>query len=405
MFWSGDGSWLDFTNPVAFQWWQSQVSTEILGRGIDGVWNDNEFALDFAMFGPDGKQTYSSEQMLGMAQASAAAQKQRTEQTGERPFLITRSASLGAQRLAQTWSGDNSSSWKNLKFNTAIGLGLGLSGYASTGHDVGGFVGDAPSAELLLCWIQHAVSYPRFSIHSWKNPPTEPWSHPEVEDAAREAIELRYRLLPYLYSLYWEHTQTEAPIQRPLVYEFPQLLLDPGFDALLGPFLLFPQVGEGEREISRTLPAAWFDFHSGQRFEGTFTTPAPLEKTPLLVREGAILPLGPVMPYVRAEFEKNRTLLLYPGQHTKTTFTLYEDDGLTLNHQNGAYTAIRFTFRCGDTLELHSEVLHAGYTPKFDHLRVQLAVPDERPLTLAGDLTPLSSDTFDLPSTSPQEKK
>lgn len=401
MFWCGDGSWLDFTNPVAFDWWQSQVATEILGRGIDGVWNDNnEFALDFPMFDPNGRQTYPSEQMLGMAQSSAAAQKERSAHTGERPFLITRSASLGVQRLAQTWSGDNISSWKNLKYNTAIGLGLGLSGYASNGHDVGGFVGDAPSAELLLRWIQHAVSYPRFSIHSWKNPPTEPWSHPEVEDACREAIELRYRLLPYLYSLFWQHTQTGAPIQRPLVYEFPQMLLDPGFDALLGPFLLFPQVGKGEREVSRQLPEAWFDFHTGKRFEGTFTAPAPLEKTPLLVREGAIIPLGPVMPYVKTEFDTERTLLLYPGQHTETTFTLYEDDGSTFAHQQGAYTAIQFTFKCGDKLELHSEVLHAGYTPSFSEIRVQLAVPDERTLTFTGDLTQHQSGALTLKVTS-----
>lgn len=398
MFWNGNGSWLDFTNPVAFSWWQSQVSAEILGRGIDGVWNDNnEFALDFPMYGADGRQTYPSEQIYGMALSSAAAQQERTAQTGERPFLITRSASLGVQRLAQTWSGDNISSWKNLKFNTAIGLGLTLSGYANNGHDVGGFVGEAPSAELLLRWIQHAVSYPRFSIHSWKNPPTEPWNYPEVEDAARGAIELRYRLLPYLYSLFWAHTQTGAPIQRPLVYEFPEMLLDPGFDALLGAFLLFPQVGEGEREISLKLPEAWFDFHSGQRFEGTFIYPAPLEKTPLLVRAGAIVPLGPVMPYVKPELDTERTLLVYPAEKLETSFTLYEDDGSTFAYQSGKYTAIRFTLKCGKTLELHAEVLHAGYAPKFDHLTVKLAVPDARPLTFTGDLK-ASQNALTLPT-------
>lgn len=406
MFWGGNGSWLDFTNPVARAWWQQQVRTEILGRGIDGVWNDNnEFALDAPMFGADGRPTYPSEQILGMATASAAAQAERSEQTQLRPFLITRSGSLGTQRLAQTWSGDNITSWKNLQFNTAIGLGLSVSGYASNGHDVGGFVGDAPGPELLLRWIQHAVSYPRFSIHSWKNPPTEPWSHPEVEDAAREAIRLRYRLLPYLYSLFWAHTQTGAPIQRPLMYEFPALGNDPGFDALLGPSLLFPQVGQGERQITRTLPEAWYDFHTGQRLSGTFTTPAPLELTPLLVREGAVVPLGPVMPYVSADLDTERTLLLYPGQNTDTSFTLYEDDGLTLAHQRGASTAIRFTLRCGETLDLHSEVLRAGYQPHFDHIRVVLAVPDERPLTFSGDLTatPLAPDTFTLPFPAPQE--
>ena len=400
MFWGGDGSWLDFTNPVAREWWQSQVSTEILGRGIDGVWNDNnEFSLDEPMFSAGGQPTYPSEQILGMAKASAAAQQEQSQRTNLRPFLITRSASLGVQRLAQTWSGDNITSWKNLKFNTAIGLGLGLSGYANNGHDVGGFVGEAPGAELLLRWIQHAVSYPRFSIHSWKNPPTEPWSYAETEDAAREAIRLRYRLLPYLYSLFYEHTQTGAPIQRPLLYEFPELQQDPGFDALLGPSLFFPQLAEGEREYSRTLPGEWYDFHSGQKYSDTFTVPAPLELTPLLVRSGAIVPLGAVTPYIAPELDTERTLLLYPGQDSETTFTLYEDDGQTLGHQQGQYAAIRFTLRCSSKrLELHSEVLHAGYQPTFDHLQIRLAVSDARLLNFTGDLTGMASaDIFTMP--------
>ena len=313
-FWSGEASWLDFCNPASRAWWQAKLRQEVLERGIDAVWNDNnEFALDQDTYTLNNQLTYPSEQIYAMATASYEVQQAYAEQHGTRPFLISRSASLGVQRLAQTWSGDNSSDWKTLRFNTPMGLSMGLSGYASVGHDVGGFFGDAPSAELFLRWVQQAVGYPRFSIHSWKDTPTEAWTYPEVEDAVRAAIELRYRLAPYLYSLFWEHTQNGAPVQRPLMFEFPDAYADPGFSALLGPSLLLPAVdGPGCREVALDLPGTWYDWHTGQHYGGVFSLPVPLEHAPLLVRAGAIIPLGPVTPYLSALLDTHRELRLYP---------------------------------------------------------------------------------------------
>ncbi len=389
-FWGGPASWLDFTNPLARTWWKEKVKHEVLERGIEGIWNDNnEFALEVESFKGNGDRSYPSEQIYGMATASYAAQLEHAQQNDIRPFLISRSASLGVQRLAQTWSGDNASLWKTLRYNTPMGLSMGLSGYANIGHDVGGFYGDPPGGELLLRWVQQAIAYPRFSIHSWKDDPTEPWSYPEVTAAIREAIRLRYRLIPYIYSLFWEHTQSGAPIQRPLVFEFSQYLDDPGFHALLGPFLLLPSVPDsGVRELEISLPGVWIDWHTGLRYQGESRIPAPLEQTPLLAREGAIIPLGPVMPWIELQFDNVREVLVYPHSHEGISrFTLYEDDGESLAYQKGSFRLLHFTLTSSN-YELHLEVQATGEWPlPYPKLEVRLAVPDVRPLRVSSNWT------------------
>jgi len=385
-FWGGTASWLDFTNSVTQAWWQAQVKTELLERGIEGVWNDNnEFALDAPAFTHDGTPAHPSEQIFAMATASYTAQLE-AQQT--RPFLISRSTSLGVQRLAQTWSGDNASTWKSLRYNTPMGLSLALSGYANTGHDVGGFFGDPPGGELLLRWVQQAIGYPRFSIHSWKDTPTEPWSYPEFTQAIRAAIQLRYRLMPYLYSLFWEHTQNGAPIQRPLMYEFPQCLDDPGFHPLLGPFLLLPCVaGGGVRVLELNLPGVWTDWHTGATYQGETLFPVPLERAPLLVRAGAIIPLGPVMPWVDPQSDVTREVLLYPHSGSGLSqFTLYEDDGQSTAYRQGGYKLLHFTLTSSEQ-EIHLEVRASGEWPlPYVQLEVKLGVPNVRPLKVHSDL-------------------
>ncbi|GEM85565.1 TIM-barrel domain-containing protein [Meiothermus granaticius] len=380
-FWSGDASWLDFTHPQAREWWIAGVQRELLDRGIEGVWNDNnEYALGDEAFNAEGRPTYPSEQILGMAQASHQALQSHPAFQDKRPFLISRSASLGVQRLAQTWSGDNTSNWKNLRFGNPIEMGLALSGFAFNGNDVGGFFGQPPGPELFLRWVQQAVAYPRFSIHSWKEPPTEPWSYPEVFSAVKEALHLRYRLLPYLYSLAWQYTQSGAPIQRPLLYEFPDLAQDPGFHALLGPFLLFPSVGvPGQRRVGLELPGGWYDWHTGAYYQGTFEYPAPLERVPLLVREGAMVPLGPVMPWVSPAHDTRREVLLFPHRgEGRSRFVLYEDDGETLAYRRGTHTHIYLDLTSThEVVELRLEA-RGNYPLPYTQLEVQLATEDPR---------------------------
>jgi alpha-glucosidase len=302
---SGEGAYIDFTSAAGYDWWKAQIKEALFDYGIDAPWNDNnEFELwdDEAIcagFGNPIRMALARPlQTLLMARASyEAALEYRPD---ELPFVLSRSGTAGIQRYVQTWSGDNETSWHTLRWNIPMGLGMSLSGIPNVGHDVGGFFGPAPDAELFVRWVQCGIFHPRFTIHSWNTDGTvnEPWMHPEVLPIIRDLFRLRYRLLPYLHALMDEAHRTGAPIIRPLVYEFPN---DPrctteSFTFLLGSYLLVAPVLEpGARTWRVYLPAgaAWCDWHTGAWYDGgqTVAVDAPLERIPLFVREGGMIPL------------------------------------------------------------------------------------------------------------------
>ena len=186
-FWDELGYYLDFTNPKTITWWQDNVTEQLLEKGIESTWNDNN---EYEVYNGDavcngfGKETQIKHikpvQSLLMTKASFEAQKK--FDPNKRSYLITRSGCAGLQRYAQTWTGDNYTEWKTLKYNLEMAKGLSLSGIYNFGHDIGGFSGPAPEPELLLRWIQHGIFYPRFTIHSWNNDQSvnTPWMYPEI---------------------------------------------------------------------------------------------------------------------------------------------------------------------------------------------------------------------------------
>ncbi|MEM6734060.1 MAG: TIM-barrel domain-containing protein, partial [Myxococcota bacterium] len=195
--WDGEGAHLDFTHPETRRLWGQQVKKTLLDVGVDATWNDNN---EFEIWDEQAKTHIGVPlgllrpiQTLLMLQTSYVAQ--RAARPTERPWLISRSVCPGMQRYAQTWSGDNLTSWETLRDNTAMGLGASLSGLFNIGHDVGGFSGPAPDGELLRRWVQTGVFFPRFVIHSWNEDGsvTEPWMHPAERDVIREALEFRQR--------------------------------------------------------------------------------------------------------------------------------------------------------------------------------------------------------------------
>jgi alpha-glucosidase len=283
-----------------------------------------------------------------------------------------------------------------------MGLSLGLSGYANTGHDVGGFDGPAPGAELFLRWVQQGVFYPRFVIHSWKEPPTEPWSHPEVFPAVREAIALRYRLLPYLYSLFFEHVETGAPLMRPLFYAFDteEAYTQP-FSFLLGPSILVPgeAFGPGVREAAVRLPGTegWYGLEDGRHHaSGLRTLPFPLEVVPALVRGGSVLPLAspPEGDGTRRDGDV-RELRLYPHPGAGVaTFRLYVDDGETLAYQHGERAVLELRLRCdADAVALEADALELGYPLPEGRVTLQLPAGDARPLRLGTGLAAIGEES------------
>ena len=306
-FWGAPGAYVDFTNPEAAAWWSGQVRAGLLDIGIAATWNDNnEYevtnprALAHGFGSPFPAREMKPLQTLLMLRASQAAQMAHSPDAI--PFLISRAGFAGMQRYAQTWSGDNFTSWDSLKWNIPMGLGLALSGVSNTGHDVGGFAGPPPDAELLVRWIGLGIFLPRFSIHSWNDDGSvnAPWMHPEVLDDVRALMALRTRLTPYIARVLGRYRDHYEPAMRPVFHDFPgdPLAWEDTDDFLLGDALLVcPITAPGVRARTIRLPkgVVWRDAWTGERVTGgnTVERDAPYARPPAFIREDAPSGLAP----------------------------------------------------------------------------------------------------------------
>lgn len=312
-YWDGQGSHLDFTREQAIRWWQSQLQAQILQRGIDVGWNDNN---EYAIQAEDAFSAGLGQKMpmhrsrplhgLLMTRATFESQQAHARETGQPDvvFTITRAGPPGLQRYAQTWSGDNTTSWASLKWNIRTGLQMSLSGMFNIGHDVGGFYGPVPDPELFLRWVQACSLNPRMVMNSWKagNVSNLPWMHPEVTEAVTQAIRLRYRLLPYLWQCFEAASQKHEPIIRPTFFNFPNdaHCLEDCDDFMLGDGLLVaPVVEQGALQRRVYLPKlpegeSWFDFDTRAPMAGGahHLVSAPLNHLPLFARSGAQIPVA-----------------------------------------------------------------------------------------------------------------
>jgi alpha-glucosidase len=398
-FWDESGSHVDFTNPATIRWWKDQVTEQLLAYGVDVAWNDNnefevwdENAICDGFGDPIPVGLIRPIQSMLMIRSSLEAQQEYWPD--RRAFSVVRSGGPGVQRYAQTWSGDNSSSWKTLKGNIRQGLSMTLSGMYNTGHDVGGFAGAKPDPELFARWVQNALANPRFTFNSWHDDGTvnEPWMHPEVADAVRAAIKLRTRLAPYFYTLLRAATEKLEPVLHPTfsLDESDARLWEDTDDFLLGDDLLIASVTEpGARKRTVYLPAVpggWYDPYTGRRFSTTRTSvelDAPLDRLPILVRAGAGIPLGGV-PDQRADApDDQRRLLLFPpepGERASGMF--YDDDGKTNAYLDGDWLKVHWTQTASDDavdLDIRCE---GSFLPQWKQLQVSLPVGDRRELRI-----------------------
>lgn len=399
-FWDDEGSNLDFTNPATIAWWQEGVTTQLLEMGIDSTWNDNnEFevwdgeARCHGFGQPIAIKHIRPVMPLLMMRASMEAQQRFAPQL--RPYLISRSGCAGMQRYVQTWSGDNRTSWETLRYNIRMGLGMSLSGLYNVGHDVGGFAGDKPDAELFVRWVQNGVMHPRFTIHSWNDDQTvnEPWMYPAVTPAVRAAVELRYRLMPYLYTLLWQAHASDEPMLRPtfLDHEHDARTWQECDEFLLGRDLLVASVVEaGQRERTLWLPdnnSGWYDFASGDWYAGGqhITLPAPLETQPMLVRAGAGLPLSQRLAHSDTVADDRRELRLFPLKGVgRSQGELFEDDGESWGYQQGNALWLSWEMTCdADTINLTFEV-RGDWRPAWSELQLTLPEGETRRLTVDG---------------------
>ena len=404
-FWDGEGSHLDFTNPETIIWFKNQIREQLLEYGISSIWNDNnEYEIwdrgarchGFGQAIP----IHAIRPLMPLLMMRTAYQAQR-EYRQERPYLISRSGCPGMQRYAQTWSGDNHTSWHTLKWQIRMGVGFSLSGMYHLGHDIGGFTGCKPDAELFLRWIQSTLLLPRFTIHSWNDDHsvTEPWMHPQILPAVRSALVLRYQLLPYLYTLLWEAREHDAPFLRATFLDHekdPQTFVDTD-DYMIGAHLLVCPVTEnGQRRRNCYLPEnplGWYDYYRTTYYCGgqTLTMTAPLERLLIFVRGGSILPEGRLLHADSAELDSVRTLRIFPPMGNKRlSGTIFDDDGV--NDKNEDYR-LHWTLTTTASA-IHLELQSSGkYRPAYlGNLQVTLPQNEYRSLSVSGNVI-ISSST------------
>jgi len=384
--WPGPVCFPDFANPEVRRWW-GDWHEAYLEAGVAGIWCDmNEpslfdsptktMPLD-ARHGADGSLTHDrAHNLYGSWMAQATREGLARLRPNERPFVLSRAGFAGIQRHAAVWTGDNFSIWAHLEQSLPMAMNMGLSGLAFVGPDVGGFSGDCVG-ELLARWTQVGAFTPFFRNHAAKGTcDQEPWVFgPEVEEVCRRYIRMRYAWLPYLYTAFWRASQWGEPILRPLVYDYPD---DPEVfacsdQAMVGPdLMLAPVVRPGVRKRLVYLPRGeWIDFWTGDRLMGGKHLPvdAPLERLPLFVRAGAILPRGPWAPCVDRLNLERLTLHVYPAATMAGTW--YDDDGASMAYAQGGYNLWTIVgTRDGQEIRLTLQAEQSGYASPTRELRI-----------------------------------
>jgi alpha-glucosidase len=388
--WPGDSVFPDFTLSRVRDWWGA-LYKDFVGIGVAGFWNDmNEPALferaDKTMplenvHRQDDGTTLDHRaihNVYGMENARATYEGLRKLQGDERPFVLTRAAYAGAERYAATWTGDNSSTWNHLTMSTPMLVSMGLSGYPLVGDDIGGFAG-SPPADLLTRWIEVGALNPIDRDHTVKgSADQEPWVHGPAHEAIRRAyIELRYKLLPYIYTATEQTSRTGLPLMRPVFLEYPQAeeFYGDDRDFLFGEDLFVaPVVTEMvDAEEIHLPPGDWYDFWTAKKYtsQDHIEIHPALDEMPLYARGGAIIPMQPVVQNTGEKPNGNLELRVYPGQDCRGS--LYQDDGHTFAYERGELLRVNYSCQAtSSSVVVTSEMQKSGFQPWWNN--TQLAV-------------------------------
>ncbi len=341
---------LDLTNPAAQQWWWSK-HPPFFGNEMAGIWTDlgePERHPD-SMYHHLGK-TPKVHNVFNYLWAKTVYEGFNQFRPNQRFFNLTRSGFAGIQRYGiSIWSGDVGRGFGGLAVQLPMMLNMGMSGIAYHNSDIGGFCCGTTTPELYVRWLQYGTFCSITRAHG-VDQPTEPWGYgSEAEAISKKYIELRYQLLPYIYTMAYRNHQTGLPLARPLFFDYPDdaNLSNISSSYLWGSSLLVsPVVQAGQTSKNIYLPNdEWIDFWSDVSVRGgqTITTQTPLEKMPIYVKAGSILPMQFVMNYTDEVPLDTLRLACYPSRNKTGNFTLYEDDGKTLEYQSGSFAETEFT--------------------------------------------------------------
>ena len=354
--WPGWCHFPDFSDQKTRDWWGTKFK-DYADLGVLGYWNDmNEIAtwgqalpenLELSFEG-NKNTTRRGRNIYGFQMARSTYEGAKKQLNGKRPFNLTRAGFSGVQRYAAVWTGDNVSYDEHMMLGVRMVNSMGLTGIAFAGYDVGGFVGDA-NTKLFARWISIGALSPFFRGHTMINSrDSEPWSYgEEVEMIARNYIKLRYQLMPYIYSLFYEASQTGMPVQRSLAinYPFVSQIYHYANQYLFGPSILVAPVESNKDMVKVYLPEGdWYYLYDGKKFAGhqEIILDCPVHKLPVFIKAGAILPMQLAHANTRVE-QESVNIHIYQGSEP-SEFLLYRDDGITYEYQSQAFAKqlIRF---------------------------------------------------------------
>lgn len=370
----GNVSWFDFSSTPMQQWWQTRIANWYTTLPFAGIWNDltepeggdsiphNGLLWVDGRFGSsttDSRRWWSNERnYFGLRCARTSFNAMMQKDPNKRPFVLSRSGNAGLQRYGVSWSGDTGTDWFYQQKTIRFGMGAMIAGAAWYGNDVGGFVG-TPSTELLVRSYEFNSLTPFFRNHADKSAADrEPWRFAEpYKSHLRNLIKMRYRLMPYLYTLAYDATQSGEPMNVPPAFDYwadnnTHDLSD--YEFLVGDFILAaPIYSQGATTRATYLPykqgVEWYYWPSaapnvqpaGTKYAGgqTVTVSAPLGQMPMFVRSGAIIPMGPSMQHANDFQPAWMDINCWPSGASE--FTLHEDDGETWDYLGGEYARRR----------------------------------------------------------------
>ena len=357
-FYFGNTGLVDVFEPKSQDWFW-QYYQKLANQGVTGWWGDlgePEVHPADALHNVAGNKVSADEvhNAYGHQWAEMLYQRLRKFQPNTRPFILMRSGFIGSQRYGMVpWTGDVSRSWEGFKPQVELALQMSLLGLSYTHSDLGGFAGDGPiDKELYIRWLQYGVFQPVYRPHAQENAKPEPIFHDvETKDILREYVKLRYRLMPYIYSLSIENSLTGMPIMRPMFFEDENelKLIDEKDSYFYGDsFLVTPVTEQGAETVNVNLPkGTWFNFWSEQRYQGeqNVTIAAPLDQTPVLVRAGAFIPMVDSVQSTKDYNTEHLILHYYADTSVKSSSSvMYNDDGQDPNSlTNADYESLTFS--------------------------------------------------------------
>jgi len=405
--WPGDSVFPDFLNKETRAWWAKHVKFYV-DNGVEGLWLDmNEpsffsrkqvLAKDTEELPPHDEQMFMQQtqvgpvghlevrNLYGLLMAMATHEALTKLRPNWRPFLLSRAGYAGMQRYAAVWLGDNMSWFHHLGKSVPMLVNMGLSGVPFVGVDIGGFGGDV-TPELMVRWYELGIFYPFMRNHCiMDGRAQEPWAFSrETEELVGNLLQTRYRLLPYLRALFWEHSRTGAPLMRPMSWHFAddEAVFDLSDQFMFGSRIMVAPVVEAA-QTSRNVyfPAgAWHRFApdksaATETIEGPCLrrVDMPLGTIPAFVLDGTILPLASPTQWSQAALEADVTFVVYGDTAAGKYF---EEDGISLSFENGIYNEWELSFAAGDLCiekkrqgyaasDIRYSMQHAGKTKRID---------------------------------------